>query len=236
MNLKIFILIATVLLVQNLFAQENVPGANQKLDTITDENNRKTISYKLILEGGGSTGIEHFYYKDRYDETLRTRPSWLGISLIAINNIDFKDRLLLTSCIKEKDIPVKYYENVIGEGYVFEKYNDGTIMPLRWVGIQAREKQDEVIYGVDTDNYYHIDHLGANNNGKYTCRFLEKKRPSVWAWGWKIMKFYEIFTGNVVYSSTVITAETVREAAKKATKGNLQVIYIDTIWVVGCPQ
>jgi hypothetical protein len=135
---------------------------------------------------------------------------------------------LLSSCIKEKDIPVKYYENVIGEGYIFQKYND-TIVPFGWVGIQAREKQDKIIYGVDTDNYYHLDHPKVDNNGKYTCRFLEKKRPSVWAWGWKTMKFYEISSGDF---SVTITAETVQEVAKKATTENPQIIHIDTLFGV----
>ncbi|MCL2131909.1 MAG: hypothetical protein FWH36_05600, partial [Lentimicrobiaceae bacterium] len=84
----------------------------------------------------------------------------------------------------------------------------------------------------DADDYYHIDYnIGISNNGKYTFRFLEKKRPSVWAWGeWKIMKFYTILESE--YDVT-ITAETVQEAAKKATKKNPQVIPIDTIWVKG---
>jgi len=138
--------------------------------------------------------------------------------------------LLLANCEKDiNGIPVKYYENVIGEGYVFEKYDDGTIIPYKRVGIQAREKQDRII-GEGIDNYYHIDNLEADNNGKYTCRFLEKKRPNVWAWGeWKIMKFYEIFTG---VANVTITVETVQEAAKKATKENPQIIPIDTIWVI----
>ena len=97
--------------------------------------------------------------------------------------------LFLANCEKDTNgIPIKYYENVTGEGYVFEKSNDGTITPLKWVVIQAREKQDE-ISNINTDNYYHVDHLEVDNDGKYTCRFLEKKRPSVWAWGWKTMKF-----------------------------------------------
>ena len=139
--------------------------------------------------------------------------------------------LLLASCEKDENgIPVKYYENVTGEGYICYKYDDGTIMPFRWVSIQAREKQDR-INGVDTDNYYHVDHFETDVSGKYSCRFLEKKRPNVWAWGeWKIMKFYTIFAGE--YDVT-ITAETVQEAAKKATKKNPQVISIDTIWVKG---
>ena len=148
--------------------------------------------------------------------------------VIVILSILIVSTLFLVSCEKDVNgIPVKYYENVTGEGYVFEKYTDGTIKPHKWVGILAREKQDE-INGEDLDNYYHVDNLETDNNGKYTCRFLEKKRPSVWAWGWKTMKFYEIFSGN--YSVT-ITGETVQEAAKKATKKNPQVIPIDTIWV-----
>ena len=140
--------------------------------------------------------------------------------------------LFLANCEKDKNgIPVKYYENVTGEGYIFEKSNNGTIMPLKWVGIQAREKQGE-ISDINTDNYYHVDHLEVDNNGKYTCRFLEKKRPSVWAWGWKTMKFYEIFTGGgIINYSVMITAETVQKTAKKATKKNPQIIPIDTLWV-----
>ena len=101
MNVKIFILFATVLYVQNVFAhnqlqvftptQEN----NQELDTTAVENKKKDISYKLILEYGGSTGIERYYYKGADIEEMRTKYSWLGISLTAINNIAFKDRFLL---------------------------------------------------------------------------------------------------------------------------------------------
>ena len=146
--------------------------------------------------------------------------------------------LFLTNCEKDTNgIPVKYYENVTGEGYVFYKYNDGTITPYTfyhlWRGtgtpevvVRADEKQGDI----DADNYYHIDHLEVDNNGKYTCRFLEKKRPNVWVWGeWKKMSFYTIFAGG--YSVT-ITAETVQEAAKKATKKNPQVIPVDTIWII----
>jgi len=144
--------------------------------------------------------------------------------------------LLLAGCDKEKDIPVKYYENVIGEGYVFERYSDGTIMPHKWISIQAKEKQGEINDINNPDNYYHTERPEVDNNGKYTCRFLEKKRPSVWAWGWKTMKFYTIFINespHYEYTNNGITytSETIQEAAKKATKENPQIIPIDTIWV-----
>ena len=154
--------------------------------------------------------------------------------ITVILNIVIVLMLLLTSCEKEKDIngiPVKYYENVIGEGYIFAKDYYGTIIPVEWVGIQAREKLEGIVSNEDADNYYHVDHLKVDKNGKYTCLFLEKKRPSVWAWGWKTMKFYEIFTSGVVNYSVIITAETVQEVAKRATKDNPQIILIDTIWL-----
>ena len=99
----------------------------------------------------------------------------------------------LANCEKDENgIPVKYYENVTGEGYVFKINNDGTITPdtpyttidhpykyTPLVTIRAEEKwneNDPYIY--DTNNYYHVDFIEVDNNGKYTCRFLEKKRPS----------------------------------------------------------
>jgi hypothetical protein len=153
--------------------------------------------------------------------------------LIAILSIVVVTILSLTNCEKEKDangIPVKYYENVIGEGYIYYKYSDENIMPDKfWVSIQARERQENIVYA-DTDNYYHVDNYETDNTGKYTFRFLEKKRPNVWAWGeWKIMKFYTIFADKY---NTTITVETVQEATKSATKENPQIISIDTIWII----
>ena len=144
--------------------------------------------------------------------------------------------LLLANCEKDTNgIPVKYYENVTGEGYVFERYKDGTILPYALrvdflkgnatIIVCAEEKQDNS----DTDNYRHIDWVEVDKNGKYTCRFLEKKRPNVWVFGeWKKMSFYSIFTG---YSNITYTSETIQAVAKKATKKNPQVIHIDTLWV-----
>ena len=139
----------------------------------------------------------------------------------------------LASCEKDiNGIPVKYYENVTGEGYVFEKHNDGTITPHKWIGIQAREKQCEIGLCEDIDNYYHVDHPDVDNNGKYTCRFLEKKRPNVWIFGeWKKMSFYTIFTGGVIDNSITYTSETIQAVAKKATKKNPQVIHLDTVFI-----
>ena len=88
MKLKILFLIATVLFVQNVFAQE-------KLDTIAVENNKNAVSYKLILEYGMSSGINRSYYKGENIEEIQTFPSLLGLSLSAINNIAFNDRFLL---------------------------------------------------------------------------------------------------------------------------------------------
>ena len=96
--MKKYVLIVCITMCTNfIFAQEleKTQNVHQKLDTNVVENDKNAVSYKLILEGGFSTGIEHFYYKDRYEEKLRTRHSWLGVSLIAINNIDVKDRFLL---------------------------------------------------------------------------------------------------------------------------------------------
>ena len=151
-----------------------------------------------------------------------------------ILNIVIVSILLLANCEKDTNgIPVKYYENVTGEGYIYYKYDDGTITPYTFfegqpwlLGTPKVEVRAD-----DADNYYHIDYIGISNNGKYTCRFLEKKRPNLWAWGeWKIMKFYTISTSGYEVN---ITAETVQEAAKKATKKNPQVVPIDTIWVLG---
>jgi len=143
------------------------------------------------------------------------------------------------SCEKDVNgIPVKYYENVTGEGYVFVKHDDGTITPcapytsiyypfthIPLVGISSEEKHIN-----DPENYYHIDRVEVDNNGKYSCRFLEKKRPSVWAWEWKIMSFYTIFFCGSADNNITYTSETIQEAAKKATKKNPQIIPIDTIW------
>lgn len=146
--------------------------------------------------------------------------------------------LFLINCEKDGNgIPIKYYENVTGEGYIFQKSTDGTITPYNpgWIWIQAREKPNDMgvdVYlnpmGVD------VDAIEVNDNGKYTCRFLEKKRPSVWAWGeWRIMKFYDIYSGSGLINNTVtITAEMIKEVAKKATEKEPQVIPIDTLWLI----
>jgi len=163
----------------------------------------------------------------------------LGIITVSI--------LFLANCEKEKDmngIPIKYYENVIGEGYVFEKHSDGTITPYisfydstaypfhieAWVRISAEEKQNDP-YINDIDNCSHLDYIKVDNNGKYTCRFLEKKRPNVWAWEWKKMSFYTIWSAGFTSNRITYTYETIQEVAKKATKENPQIVQIDTIWV-----
>jgi hypothetical protein len=104
MRVKIFILIATAIFIQNIFSQkqllasiavhENVQGENLKLDSIAVVSNRSTISYKLILEYGVSTGIERYYYKGTNIEEMRTVGGRVGLSLTAINNIAFYDRFL----------------------------------------------------------------------------------------------------------------------------------------------
>ena len=146
------------------------------------------------------------------------------------------------SCEKDVNgIPVKYYENVTGEGYVFEKHSDGTISPYTFnvpfltgspqVSIRADENRNDP-YINDTDNYYHIDHIEIDKNGKYVCRFLEKKRPSVWASGeWKKISFYTIWSYGFTSNQITYTSETIQEVAKRATKKNPQIIPIDTIWV-----
>ena len=146
--------------------------------------------------------------------------------------------LLLTNCEKDvNEIPVKYYKNVIGEGYIYYKDNDGNITPYTffeglpwlgdpWVRIYASENPSDIYI----DNYSHTDYVRIENNGRYTFRFLEKKRPNIWVWGeWKKMSFYTISSGDF-NNNVTITAETVQEAAKKATKKNPQIISIDTIW------
>ena len=105
MKIKIFILIGTAIFLQNMFSQkqllasisvqENVQEENLKLDTIAVKNNKSTISYKLILEYGFSTGIERYYYKGQYIEEMGVSYSGWGLSLTAINNIAFNDRFLL---------------------------------------------------------------------------------------------------------------------------------------------
>jgi hypothetical protein len=148
----------------------------------------------------------------------------------------------LANCEKDVNgIPVKYYDNVTGEGYVFERHNDGTISPYThhapfltgfpYVSIRADEKRNDQ-YIDETDNYYHIDHIEIDKNGKYICRFLEKKRPSVWASGeWKKMTFYTIWSDGFTSNQITYTYETIQKVAKKATKANPQIIPIDTIWV-----
>jgi hypothetical protein len=91
--MKKFLFLVLIFTVTNsLQAQREV---NQKMDSIAVESNRSTISYKLILEYGMSTGIERYYYKWQYGEEMRTAYSGFGLSLTAINNIAFYDRFLL---------------------------------------------------------------------------------------------------------------------------------------------
>lgn len=129
--------------------------------------------------------------------------------------------LFLASCEKDGNgIPLKYYENLTGEGYVFEKRDNEIIIPNLSVRVWANIK----------GGYSHFDDIQVDNNGKYTCRFLEKRRPNIWFFGkWEKVSFYTFFAlGN--YTVTC-TADTIRNIAKKATKKNPQVIHIDTIWI-----
>jgi hypothetical protein len=81
-----------------------------------------------------------------------------------------------------------------------------------------------------TNNYCHSDMIEIDNNGHFTCRFLEKKRPSVWAWGWKYMSFYTIFCGGFDSYRVSFTADEIKNAAQNATKENPKIIHIDTVW------
>jgi len=95
---KFLFLVLIFTVINSLQAQQEV---NQKMDSIAVESNKSTISYKLILEYGGSTGMERYYYKNKnyYNkgdrEAIRTAYSRMGLSLTAINNIAFHDRFLL---------------------------------------------------------------------------------------------------------------------------------------------
>ena len=102
MKIKIFFLIATAFFVQNTFSQKKLPVSNDILNNVVEDNlksdsiaNEKnaTISYKLILENGWSTGMQHYYSKSGNE--MRTRYSWLGLSINAINNIAINNKILL---------------------------------------------------------------------------------------------------------------------------------------------
>lgn len=116
----------------------------------------------------------------------------LGISIVSM-------LFLASSCEKDTHgIPVKYYENVTGEGYIFHKYADGTIVPDKYVVMLTREKPREINSEEDADNYFHRDVLTLDDNGKYTCRFFRKSTTKRMGLGMeKNVGLYYSFEGNL---------------------------------------
>ena len=78
-----------------IFTVTNCLQAQEGVNTTIVKNNKNVTSYKLILEYGASTGIEHYYYKGENIEEIGTKYSGFGFSLTAVNNIAFYNKFLL---------------------------------------------------------------------------------------------------------------------------------------------
>ena len=83
--------------------------------------------------------------------------------------------LLCLSCEKDEQGKwISYYKNKIGEGYVFYKFENDSIVPINNLGIEiiSYARIRWIMFGIGKHD--HTDVVYTNSEGKYSFKFAKK--------------------------------------------------------------
>jgi hypothetical protein len=143
----------------------------------------------------------------------------------------------LSACDKdESGKKIKYYKHVTGEGYVFYKFFDGTIIPFKNAEIRILASTTPDYGGMTSDGFGSRQEVKTDDNGKYSCRFV--KQIGINIIGIRHEPEYYFFELIHYYNSYLfdeyrlfIELESILPIIKKASLRHPQLIHIDTIWL-----
>jgi len=87
----------------------------------------------------------------------------------------FVSILLCISCEKDDNGQrISYYKNKIGEGYVFIKFKNDSIAPVKNAKIRIEFWAHSGMSGILSSRIKHSDYFNTDNNGKYSFIFLKR--------------------------------------------------------------
>ena len=96
--------------------------------------------------------------------TARFFPTLLVLVLIIFGLTDF-------GCEKDElGHKITYYKDKTGEGYVFFKFKNDSIAPIKDAKIEIKTyTKGSELFGMQ-----HFDHINVDDNGKYSFKFVKK--------------------------------------------------------------
>lgn len=82
---------------------------------------------------------------------------------------------LCASCEKaDKDRGIAYYQNKIGEGYLFGKFENDSIVPISNSKIEIKFYAPPSDLGPTFGDRIYVDYVYTDDDGKYSFRFVKK--------------------------------------------------------------
>jgi hypothetical protein len=76
------------------------------------------------------------------------------------------------SCEKPPEKGIKYYNNIKGEGHVFYRYFNDSLVPSANVTVYI-EASENLDIGMGETAYSHSSHVTTDENGRYTVQFVK---------------------------------------------------------------